>query len=331
MVHLGDSVLLQLIDRAYIAGARDQMDLLKEIFEAHNLSTDNLKKFFIRYKSTENRFGGTNSKFIGRSLESVTGRSERFVRQVTNSSNNETLAEIKANFHSFASSYKRKLHSHTKENQRIVKKNRLNKRQIRDEWEVLVSRLRNIRVEGPLWPQGKNVSWDTYPKLFVCLCDTGLIPTKFITSGSLWDPCYLNGNVAHVYRNLGFTVRHEPENFWKVWPKELTRNTYFITNPSSGKKVTYWLTAFFKFVVLFDRPFLLVLPDYICVRKYFRETFGKIRRPCELHIWGLNKSFPMMQKGAKETRGFAGLTIVTYYPEAWKFALDMSRFQKVFT
>ena len=78
-------------------------------------------------------------------------------------------------------------------------------------------------------------------KTFECLCDTGLIPTKFITSGSLWDPCYLKGNVAHVYRNLGFTVRHEPENFWKVWPKELTRNTYFITNPPFGKKVTYWL------------------------------------------------------------------------------------------
>ena len=39
----------------------------------------------------------------------------------------------------------------------------------------------------------------------------------------------------------------------------------------------------------------------------------------------------MMQKGAKETRGFAGLTIVTYYPEAWKFALDMSKFHNVFT
>ena len=82
----------------------------------------------------------------------------------------------------------------------------------------------------------------------------------------------------------------------------MTRNTFFITNPHFGKKVTYWLTAFFKFVVLFDRPFLLVLlvlPDYICVRKYFRETFGKIRRPCELHIWGLNKSFPMRCKRNK--------------------------------
>ena len=68
----------------------------------------------------------------------------------------------------------------------------------KDGLEYIFRSLKKIEVNGPQWPNGNSVSWDTLPPLYVTLCKTGLIPEKFITSGSHWDPFYLNGNVAKV-------------------------------------------------------------------------------------------------------------------------------------
>ena len=274
----------------------------------------------------------------GCSLESATGRSESFVRRAVK--NTSTLNSIKeyAKSRYFLHTYrakKRKLdqikenivdqqHTATVENNQRKKSTNIFSLKIvstvnfgcsKCKWDETISRLDNIVVNGPLWPKAKSVSWETRPPLIECLFESGLIPPPFITTGTHWDPCFLGGNVARTYRELGLTIRHKRENFWKVWKKVLTPTTYFISNPPFGKGMKYWLKAFFTFLIHFDRPFLLILPDYICIRKYFRETFSKISRIHELHIWGLNKSLPMKKKGRSKPTPFTGLTIVSYYPE----------------
>ena len=185
-------------------------------------------------------------------------------------------------------------------------------------------------MKGPRWPKQRSVDWETRPALFECLLRTKLLPKKFIASGKLWDPFYCRGSVAKVYAELGLTVRHQNENFWDVWEKVLEPETFLFTNPPFGKGMAFWLKAFFNFVVTFDRPFLLILPNYICTRSYFGVMFSKILRPHELHIWGLNKSFPMLKVGAKDTTNFTGLTIAAYYPTKWNFVLDKDQFKYVF-
>ena len=343
-------MLLQLLDRAYVAGARDQYNLLSRISKVNNLSPHLPDKWFLRYQSSERVLG---SLWKGCSLESTTGRSESFVRRAVK--NTCTLNSIKEYAKSmyFPTNYrskKRKLDKikentdvkqHTATVENIQRKKSTNNFSLKivstvnfgcskSEWDETISRLDNIVVNGPLWPKAKSVSWETRPPLIECLFESGLIPPPFITTGTHWDPCFLGGNVARTYRELGLTIRHKRENFWKVWKKVLTPTTYFISNPPFGKGMKYWLQAFFTFLIHFDRPFLLILPDYICIRKYFRETFSKISRIQELHIWGLNKSLPMKKKGQSKPTPFTGLTIVSYYPEEWNFTLKKEKFYAIF-
>ena len=57
MVIQGDHVLLQLLDRAYVAGARDQYNLLSRISKVYNLSPQLPDKWFLRYQSSERVLG----------------------------------------------------------------------------------------------------------------------------------------------------------------------------------------------------------------------------------------------------------------------------------
>ena len=201
----------------------------------------------------------------------------------------------------------------------------------KDDLECIFRSLSKIKINGPQWPNGNSVSWDTLPPLYITMCKTGLIPDKFITSGSHWDPFYLNGNVANVFSSLGFDIRHEKEDFWDVWPTVLTKDTYIITNPPFGSGMVYWLRAFFNFIVTFDNPFVIILPHYICSRKYFKKAFSKLARPNELHIFSLDNSFPLMRKDRESPTGFAGLTIVAYYPAEWGFEVEQKYFSNIFT
>ena len=83
----------------------------------------------------------------------------------------------------------------------------------KDDLECIFRSLSKIKINGPQWPNWNSVSWDTLPPLYINLCMSGLITDKFITSGSHWDPFYLNGNVAKVFSSLGFDIRHEKEDF----------------------------------------------------------------------------------------------------------------------
>ena len=121
-----------------------------------------------------------------------------------------------------------------------------------------------------------------------------------------------------VYREIGLDIRHKAEDFWLVWEEVLTPKTFISTNPPYGLDATYWIQAFLTFVVTFDRPFLLMPPNYICSTSYFREAITNCSRPTELHIWGLQNGYPMKKEGDAEARTFYGLTVVAYYPKAWK-------------
>ena len=105
-------------------------------------------------------------------------------------------------------------------------------------------------------------------------------------------------------------MRHKNENFWTVWPNVLEHNTYIITNPPFGRGCKYFLEAFLKFIVTFNRPFVLILSNTICIRKYFASALSRIQRPEDLHIWGLAKNFHMENEAEEKVTGFTGLTIL---------------------
>ena len=198
------------------------------------------------------------------------------------------------------------------------------------DWEKTMVRLSKIIVKGDNWPKGGSVSWRTLPPLIRTLCEYELIPTQFISTGQHWDPFYLNGKVLQVYKELGFSIRQRNENFWEVWPEVLKPNTFIITNPPFGAGLQYFLMAFFEFLITFDRPFVIILPNRVCIRQYFEAIFSRIRRPKELHLWGLGKSFPMRNETTGKTTGFSGLTIAAYYKPDWDFVLDQSKFKYIF-
>ena len=85
--------------------------------------------------------------------------------------------------------------------------------------------LRNIKVKGLTWLKSSSVSWETYPKLIRFLREAKLIPEQFVSSGTHWHPCYYNGKVAGVYREIGLDIQHKAEDFWLVWEEVLTPKT----------------------------------------------------------------------------------------------------------
>ena len=162
-----------------------------------------------------------------------------------------------------------------------------------------------------------------------------------VNTGSYWRSLLIwestgtrfisRGRYFKCTMSLGLQIRHRNENFWNVWPQVLKPNTYYITNPPIGKGFKHFVVAFFEFLITFDHPFLLILPNRICGRKYYEVVFRRIRRPKDLYIWGLSKSFPMENDAEGRITGFTGLTIVANYKTEWNFVLDRSKFKHVFT
>ena len=122
-------------------------------------------------------------------------------------------------------------------------------------WSKVLAELEKIVVKGQTWPSDSSVSWETFPKLIRCLRRSKLIPDKFVTSGTHWDPCYLNGNVRNVYKEVGLNIRHRNEDFLLVWKTVLTPSTFIITNPPFGKSAIL-ACRFFRFSC-YVRPTIL--------------------------------------------------------------------------
>ena len=76
----GDSFSLQYIEMAYILGAQDQFNTIKYLISEEKKPISVLpQQYFLRYKSSEK-----SKCWRGKSLKSLTGRSERFIRKVLN-------------------------------------------------------------------------------------------------------------------------------------------------------------------------------------------------------------------------------------------------------
>ena len=195
------------------------------------------------------------------------------------------------------------------------------------EWNSKLKLLANITPPRNSWPKTKKVSWETLPDVIFQLDRDGLIPTQMKTRKvDVWDPCYFNGKVQKTWQSLGISMHHTCQNFWKVWHNTITPRTVIVTNPPFVKA---WLEPFFTFLAILDNPFILILQNKAPDRLYFgRNLFDRIQRKSELHIFHLQKSFRMKQKGGR-LAGFSGLTLCCYYPKQWKFELDESKYVRV--
>ena len=215
MPEKGDSFFLQYLEMAYILGAQDQFNNIKYLVSEEKKPLSVLPQhYFLRYKSSEK-----SKCWRGRSLESLTGRSERFIRKVLsqNSKCGKGLESLKR----LAKSKRPKYVTFTSGSKKQKLERSINRVQvsqqphlkIKQDWETTIRRLRKIVVKGPRWPKQRSVDWETRPALFECLLRTKLLPKKFIASGKLWDHFYCRGSVAKVYVELGLTVRHQNEIF----------------------------------------------------------------------------------------------------------------------
>ena len=204
-------------------------------------------------------------------------------------------------------------------------------------WNAKLRMLSSIEKPLITWPKSQKVSWDTLPFLIEKLNSWGIIPTQ-LKNGYInplnprrpyvdpWDPCWFNGKVTDYWNKIRVSVRHIQQDFWKKWPQFINRNTVIITNPPFLEK---WLRPFFIFLAVLDHPFLLILPHKICDRLYFGETlYDRVKRPNELHIFSLQRSFRMEQKGGRVV-GMAGLIVCAYYPKLWNFRLNENNFVRV--
>ena len=86
-----------------------------------------------------------------------------------------------------------------------------------------------------------------------------LIPPKVI-----WEPFYGNGQSGKDLESLGFTVIHEPIDFFTH-----NRGEIIVSNPPFSK-----LKNILKRLKLLQKPFIIIMPCSKLCTKYFRDSFG---------------------------------------------------------
>ena len=86
------------------------------------------------------------------------------------------------------------------------------------------------------------------------------------------------------------------------------------------------MLSIFALLALMDLPFILILRRGISETDYFGdfwELMSQDERASDLFVRSFNRLFPMhntektLDDGRDFVKGFAGLTIVTYYPKHW--------------
>jgi len=83
----------------------------------------------------------------------------------------------------------------------------------------------------------------------------------------IWECFYGDGTSGEYFRSLGFTVIHEPIDFFKN-----NKGDIIIDNPpfSIKKKVL-------EYCLEIDKPFILIMPSSTINYKYFRKFKNKIQ------------------------------------------------------
>ena len=86
------------------------------------------------------------------------------------------------------------------------------------------------------------------------------------------------------------------------------------------------MLSFFALLALMDLTFIIILRRGISETDYFGdfwELMSQDERAGDFFVRSFNRSFPMhntektLDDGRDFVKGFAGLTIVTYYPKHW--------------
>ena len=190
----------------------------------------------------------------------------------------------------------------------------------------------------------KDVCWDTRapssgrsnPDIIITMNKYKWFPQE-AKSCRLYDPFFNTGAVKKSYVEVGWQVDnidHRHENCFECFELRVTQKTLFLTNPPFLEDV---LLSFFALLALMDLPFILILRRGISETDYFGdfwELMSQGDRTGDFYVRSFNRSFPMhntektLEDGRDYVKGFAGLTIVTYYPKHWDWSPPDQLFER---
>ena len=194
-----------------------------------------------------------------------------------------------------------------------------------------------------LWSK-KDVSWDTRapssgrsnPDIILTMNKYKWFPHQ-AKSLRLYDPFFNTGAIKESYLEIGWQVDqidHRHENCFEWFERRIKQDTLFLTNPPFLEDV---LLSFFALLAHMDLPFILILRRGISETDYVGEFWDLMiqeGRSGDFRVRSFSRSFPMhntektIEEGRDYVKGFAGLTIVTYYPKLWDWSPPDQLFER---
>ena len=85
------------------------------------------------------------------------------------------------------------------------------------------------------------------------------------TDKQIWSPFYCDGKQKEYFKEMGFDIIHEDEDFFKN-----NKGDIIIDNPPFSKK-----KEILKRLKQLDKPFILIAPSVLLCYKYFMDYFKK--------------------------------------------------------
>eukprot|EP00934_Nitzschia_sp_Nitz4_P003380 Nitzschia sp. Nitz4//scaffold88_size82704//17209//18057//NITZ4_005284-RA/size82704-processed-gene-0.46-mRNA-1//1//CDS//3329559470//3370//frame0 len=105
----------------------------------------------------------------------------------------------------------------------------------------------------------------------------GVHPTRTKKNHTLYDPYYCNGRTAEYLRQLGFAkIEHAKRDFYKdIDDNTVPDHFTLITNPPySDQHKERCLSFCVEQFQSLQRPFFLLMPNYVASRSYYRRILG---------------------------------------------------------
>ena len=85
--------------------------------------------------------------------------------------------------------------------------------------------------------------------------------TEYVPNGLIWEPFFGDGKSGEIWRELGYKVIHQPEDFFKVEHE----CDYIISNPPYSNK-----RAIFERLKEINKPFIMLCPCSMINTKYYK-------------------------------------------------------------
>ena len=104
----------------------------------------------------------------------------------------------------------------------------------------------------------------------------------------IWSPFYCDGKQKEYFKDMGFDIIHEDEDFFSYTPEY----DMVIDNPPFSKKKE--ILARLKEL---DKPFILIMPSVMLCYKYFQDDYKNIQiiipynRVKFKHLDNINKNY----------------------------------------